>query len=69
LFVGSFVGFLPADHPKLAILAVIDEPHAEAWGGVVAAPVFRRIAEQAMPYLGVPAVEPVKVALTLGARQ
>jgi len=65
LFVGSFVGFVPADHPKLAIVAVIDEPHAEAWGGVVAAPVFRRIAEQALPYLGVPAGEPVKVAFTL----
>ncbi len=65
LFVGSFVGFVPADDPKLAIVAVIDEPHTEAWGGVVAAPVFRRVAEQALPYLGVPGIEPVKVALTL----
>jgi cell division protein FtsI (penicillin-binding protein 3) len=69
LFVGSFVGFLPADNPRLAIVAVIDEPHGEAWGGVVAAPVFRRIAEQAMPYLGVPAGESVKVALSLGTEQ
>jgi cell division protein FtsI (penicillin-binding protein 3) len=65
LFVGSFVGFVPADDPRLAIVAVIDEPHAEAWGGVVAAPVFRSVAEQALRYLGVPAGEPVKVALTL----
>ncbi len=65
LFVGSFVGFVPADDPRLAIVAVIDEPYAEAWGGVVAAPVFRSVAEQALRYLGVPAGEPVKVALTL----
>jgi cell division protein FtsI (penicillin-binding protein 3) len=68
LFVGSFVGFLPADNPRLAIVAVLDEPRGEAWGGVVAAPVFRRIAEQAMPYLGVPAGETVKVALSLGTQ-
>ena len=66
LFVGSFVGFVPADNPKLAIVAVIDEPKGEAWGGVVAAPVFRRVAEQALPYLGVPGGEPVKVAFSVG---
>lgn len=67
LFVGSFVGFVPVEDPKLTIVAVIDEPHTEAWGGVVAAPVFRRVAEQALPYLGVPAGEAVKIALTSGA--
>jgi len=62
-FVGSFVGYVPAQDPRLAILVVIDEPQDEAWGGVVAAPVFRRVAEQALPYLGVSPREPVKLAL------
>ncbi len=67
LFVGSFVGFVPVDDPKLAIVVVIDEPKGEAWGGVVAAPVFRRIAEQALPYLRVPTGGPVKVAFSMGS--
>ena len=52
-FVGSFVGFVPAEDPQLAILVVIDEPQGPAWGGVVAAPVFRQVAEQALRYLSV----------------
>ena len=63
LFVGSFAGYVPADDPRLAILVVIDEPQVESWGGVVAAPVFRRVAEQALPYLGVMSQQPVKLAL------
>jgi cell division protein FtsI (penicillin-binding protein 3) len=52
-FVGSFVGFVPAENPQLAILVMIDEPQGPAWGGVVAAPVFRKVAEQALRYLSV----------------
>jgi len=51
--VSSFVGFLPADDPKLAILVVVDEPRTEHWGGTVAAPVFQRIAAQAVRHLGI----------------
>ncbi len=51
--VGSFVGFVPAENPQLTILVMIDEPQAPAWGGVVAAPVFRQVAEQALRYLNV----------------
>lgn len=65
LFVGSFTGFVPAEDPRLAIVVIIDEPHAEAWGGVVAAPVFRRIAEQALPYMGVSSRTPVKLAMAM----
>lgn len=53
-YVGSFVGYVPADQPKLAILVVIDEPRPEHYGGMVAAPVFREVAEATLRYLGVP---------------
>lgn len=63
LFVASFAGYVPADDPRLAIVAIIDEPQGEAWGGTVAAPVFRRVAEQSLTYLGVSSQEPMKLAL------
>jgi cell division protein FtsI (penicillin-binding protein 3) len=63
LLVGSFVGFVPVEDPRLAIVVTIDEPQNEGWGGLVAAPVFRKIAEQALPYLGVTPQEPIKVAV------
>jgi len=62
-FVGSFVGFAPADNPRLAMIVVIDEPLGEAWGGTVAAPVFQRVGAQVLNYLGVSASEPVKLAM------
>lgn len=65
LFVASFVGYLPAEDPRLAILVVVDEPHTEQWGGTIAAPVFRRVAEQALPYLGVSSRAPVKLAMAV----
>jgi cell division protein FtsI (penicillin-binding protein 3) len=50
----SFVGFLPSRKPVLAILVVIDSPHGRGYtGGVVSAPIFRRIAEASLTYLGV----------------
>jgi cell division protein FtsI (penicillin-binding protein 3) len=52
----SFVGFVPSRKPALAVLVVIDSPHAARgyFGGAVAAPVFKRIAEAALRHLGVP---------------
>src|SRR3990170_1990747 len=50
-FVSSFVGFVPADSPEIAILVVVNEPKGIAWGGSVAAPVFKRVAEQTLQYL------------------
>ncbi|HIO22112.1 MAG TPA: penicillin-binding protein 2, partial [Nitrospirales bacterium] len=52
-FVSSFFGFFPARSPQLIILVIIDEPQTDSWGGTVAAPVFRQIAEQAVPYLSI----------------
>jgi cell division protein FtsI (penicillin-binding protein 3) len=53
-FVSSFVGFVPADNPKIAMIVVVYEPKGQIYGGVVAAPVFKRIAENALSYLNVP---------------
>jgi cell division protein FtsI (penicillin-binding protein 3) len=53
-FVSSFVGFVPADNPKIAMIVIIYEPKGQIYGGVVAAPVFKRIAENALSYLNVP---------------
>ncbi|HVZ32907.1 MAG TPA: penicillin-binding protein, partial [Polyangiaceae bacterium] len=52
-YVASFVGFVPAREPVLAIAVTLDEPMVEHFGGPVAAPVFRRVAEAALNYLGV----------------
>jgi cell division protein FtsI (penicillin-binding protein 3) len=59
----SFAGYVPAEDPRLTIVVIIDEPHGEAWGSTVAAPVFRRVAEQVLPYLGVASQEPMRLAL------
>ncbi|NVN90889.1 MAG: transpeptidase family protein [Desulfuromonadales bacterium] len=48
---GSFIGFIPADKPRLTILVVIDEPKTSPYGGVVAAPAFHGIALNALAYL------------------
>ena len=43
----------PADHPAIAVLVVIDEPKETYYGGAVAAPVFKDIAQQTLNYLNV----------------
>jgi cell division protein FtsI (penicillin-binding protein 3) len=53
-YISSFVGFAPAREPKLVILVMVDSPTGVAWGGSVAAPVFRAVAEQGLAYLQVP---------------
>jgi cell division protein FtsI (penicillin-binding protein 3) len=52
-FVSSFVGFVPVKDPRLAVLVVVEEPEGISWGGSVAAPVFKTIAQEALNYLGV----------------
>jgi cell division protein FtsI/penicillin-binding protein 2 len=52
-YVASFVGFAPAQNPRLLVAVVVDEPAYEHAGGAVAAPVFGDIAEFALPYLGI----------------
>jgi len=53
-YVSSFVGFAPADNPKVALIVVIYEPVGETYGGLVAAPVFKNIIESTFAYLDVP---------------
>ena len=61
-FVGSFVGFAPVNNPQVAIIVVIDEPSGAYHGGDIAAPVFREIAEQILPGLGItPDIETTSV--------
>jgi cell division protein FtsI (penicillin-binding protein 3) len=50
----SFAGYVPADRPRLVILVSVDEPRLEQYGGKIAAPAFREIAEASLRYLGVP---------------
>jgi len=53
-FVASFCGYVPADRPRLVILVVVDEPKGAQYGGTIAAPAFKEIAEATLRYLGVP---------------
>ncbi|MBP2644868.1 MAG: spoVD 1 [Firmicutes bacterium] len=58
-YVASFVGFAPVEHPRFAILVVIDEPIGAYYGGVIAAPVFNAVAQDIFQYLKlVPEVAP-----------
>lgn len=53
-YTASFVGFVPAEKPRLVIAVVLDEPMIGRYGGDLAGPVFRRVAEASLRYLGVP---------------
>jgi cell division protein FtsI (penicillin-binding protein 3) len=53
-FISSFVGFVPSNQPRLVILVVIDEPQGIPYGGRVAGPVFKNIAERSLQYLNIP---------------
>jgi cell division protein FtsI (penicillin-binding protein 3) len=60
-YLASFIGFVPADDPRLAIVVMIDEPSAgKHFGGDVSAPVFATIASETLKYLGVPATEKIE---------
>ncbi len=52
-YVASFIGFFPADDPELCISIVLDEPREGYYGGQVAAPAFRQIAERVASYLNI----------------
>jgi cell division protein FtsI (penicillin-binding protein 3) len=61
----SFVGFLPSRRPALTVIVVIDSPHGAGYtGGVVAGPIFKRIAEASLRQLGIaPTINPMPPVL------
>ena len=52
-YVSSFIGFFPADNPEVCISIVLDEPKGGHYGGQVAAPIFRQVAEGVANYLNI----------------
>ncbi|MBD3175853.1 MAG: stage V sporulation protein D, partial [Armatimonadia bacterium] len=58
-YVVSFVGLLPAEDPRYVIVVVLDRPEGDAYGGTMAAPVFRDIAESLITDLHLPVQRPV----------
>lgn len=63
----SFVGFAPADEPRIAMLVLLDEPQTAQWGSEAAAPIFARIGEEVLRYLNVPSQESHPVQIVSGA--
>lgn len=52
--IASFIGFAPADDPKIAVLIIVDEPNvAVDFGSIVAAPYVKRVLEESLQYMGV----------------
>jgi cell division protein FtsI (penicillin-binding protein 3) len=65
--IASFTGFAPISNPAVTILVSLDSPVGQHEGGQVAAPVFKRIAEQVLPYLDVPRDVPIAPRLVQAA--
>jgi cell division protein FtsI (penicillin-binding protein 3) len=65
--IASFTGFAPINNPAVAILVSLDSPVGLHEGGMVAAPVFKRVAEQVLPYLEVSPDVPVNQQLVQAA--
>lgn len=52
-YISSFIGFAPADNPKILAILLIDEPEGIYYGGTIAAPVVRGVFENILPYVGI----------------
>ena len=50
-YISSFLGFAPADDPKVLVIAIINNPKGTYYGGLIAAPVVKEIMENILPYL------------------
>jgi len=53
-YTSLFVGYVPAENPKISILILLDQPKGSYYGGTVAAPVFKEIASKVLSYLSIP---------------
>jgi cell division protein FtsI (penicillin-binding protein 3) len=61
-YVASFIGIVPASRPRFVILVSVDEPRGAIWGGTVAAPAFKRIADFVLQHMEVPPDDPASLA-------
>ena len=52
-YVASFIGYVPAEHPRYVILVKVDRPVGAYYGSIVAAPVFAELAKAAMIHAGI----------------
>lgn len=63
-YTASFIGYTPSEKPAISVLVIIDEPRGKYYGGLVAAPVFRKIAHQTLNYLNIaPDLKPEQLAI------
>ena len=61
-YIASFIGYVPADHPRFVILVKVDEPRGAYYGSIVAAPVFAKLAQIAMIHAGIyPVLPPARL--------
>lgn len=60
-YISSFLGFAPADDPKILALCIIHDPQGIYYGGTIAAPVVRIIFENVLPYLGIDRQKTVEI--------
>ena len=68
-FMASFIGFVPASDPAIAVLVTFDEPRKSYYGGTVSAPVFQKICSKTLDYLKIPMDAPAGVNETYGQRK
>jgi len=65
-YIASFAGFTPAENPEIAILVIIDEPTGKYYGGIVAAPAFKKIAHDTLNHMNISPTIPLnKLTLSL----
>jgi cell division protein FtsI (penicillin-binding protein 3) len=62
----SFIGFVPAEAPRLVLLVLLDEPKNEKWGSEAAAPIFSAIAGPVLRYLDVPPSDAAPIQIVTG---
>lgn len=53
-YLSSFIGFAPANDPRLALVVIVENPRKHTYGGVVAAPIFKSITEKVLFYMQIP---------------
>lgn len=56
-YIGSYIGFAPADDPQVIAICLIDEPEGIYYGGTIAAPVISSLYENVLPYLNIKKAE------------